>query len=100
MLTDAEYATNLGLEVSDLGSLNPDMVPFTEMEFDLGAAVNPDGSPMFPELEGHYTPLFEVKRKPAEKTEDFDYRIADKAAKLALYISQGYAFESPAKWPQ
>jgi len=42
--------------------LSPEIAPFAMFNLDLGAMVHPDsGEPVFPELGGVYTPLWEIR---------------------------------------
>lgn len=60
MLMNKEYAETNKLELSDVENISDDMAAFTMFEFDCGAMKNVDGSLMFPELGGEYTPLYKI----------------------------------------
>lgn len=47
----------------------PTLAPFAMFEVDLGAITGTDGKPVYPELEGKYTPLWEVDFTPPEEVD-------------------------------
>ena len=100
MLTDAEYCQVTGFTQAELDSLTPEEELFTQFDFDLGSAVNRNGSPMFPELNGEYVSLFTVKpNRPKElsETDELQRREQERQVNLAKYIKRGFAFEAHAE---
>lgn len=60
---------------------SPELAPFAMFELDLGAAIDPQtGEPMFPELKGKHTPLWEVRSNLSSPTLERDERAAQAEA--------------------
>lgn len=103
MLTDAEFAADRRLTDDDVAAID-EAEHFSWFTLDLAAAVNPDGSPMFPELaaENRAKPLWRVIRHSSSSLKRVENEVAKKEeenrqAKLAEYIENGYAFDERAK---
>jgi hypothetical protein len=83
MFSDKEFQQVTGIDPALIPS---EMEMFSWFMVDLGAAVNHDGTPMFPQLRGKSTPWWEVKLVSPEKMVEESSK-AKRAANIEKYAA-------------